>query len=81
MTLLRFHPNGKKMFAVRGTIIGSVGIDEIGCKRRVYWEAEDVNEFFKKELEFGHHYTWVYDDYVDDLMALGEVLNVEVVTA
>lgn len=81
ITLLRFHPNGRKMFAVRGTIIGGAGFDEIGCQTGVYWEVEDVRDFFKKELEFGHHYAWVYGDYIEDLHELGDVLNVEVVTA
>ena len=81
ITLLRFHPNGKSMFAVRGKIVAGAGIDEIGCQTGLYWEVENVNDFFKKELIYGHHYAWVYGDYIEDLKELGDVLNLEVVTA
>jgi hypothetical protein len=40
-----------------------------------------VKDFFRKELDFGHHYAWVYGDYVDNLRDLAEVLEMELVTA
>jgi len=47
----------------------------------LYWEVADVKDFFKKQLDFGHHYSWVYGDYIEQLKDLGEVLGLEVVTA
>ena len=81
ITLLRFHPTGKKMFAINGEIVTGAGIDKVGCPTGFYWKVADVKDFFKKELEFGHHYAWVYGNYIEQLKDLGEVLGLEVVTA
>jgi len=81
ITLLRFHPTGKKMFAVRGEIVAGAGLDKIGCDTGFYWRVTDVKDFFKKQVEFGHHFVWVYGDYMEELKDLGEVLGVEVITA
>ncbi len=81
ITLLRFLPTGKKMFAVKGKIIAGAGFNTAGCATGLYFQVKDVKDFFRKEQHFGHHYAWVYGDYIEDLKDLGEVLGVEVVTA
>lgn len=81
ITLLRMHPTGKKMLAVKGTIIAGAGIDKPGCANGVYYQVNDVKDFFEKAQEFGHHYTWVYGDYIEDLKDLGRIINIDLVTA
>lgn len=81
ITLLRFHPTGKKMFAAKAEIVAGAGIDKVGCDNGVYFKVKNVKDFFKKQTEFGHHYAWVYGDYTEELIDLGEVLGIEVVTA
>ena len=81
ITLLRFHPSGRKMLAVRGTIVAGAGLDKVGCDTGLYYQVEDVKDFFRKELDFGHHYAWVYGDYTENLRDLAEALRVEIVTA
>ncbi|MCK4465097.1 MAG: hypothetical protein KAU83_05245 [Bacteroidales bacterium] len=81
ITLLRFHPTGKKMFAAKGRIVAGAGFRTIGCSTGFYFQVNDVNDFFRKELEFGHHYAWVYGDYLQQLKLLSEVLNIDYVSA
>jgi L-fucose isomerase-like protein len=81
ITLLRFHPTGKKMFAVKAKIVAGAGIDKVGCDNGLYYKVKDVKDFFKKQTQFGHHFAWVYGDYIEELIDLGDVLDVEVVTA
>jgi hypothetical protein len=81
ITLLRLHPTGKKMFAIKAEIIAGAGINKIGCDTGVYYQVKDIKDFFKKELDFGHHYAWVYGDYIEQLKDLGEVLGLDVVIA
>ncbi len=81
ITLVRFHPNGKKMLVVRGKIVAGAGKDAEGCPSGIYYTVENSRDLFKKMLDFGHHYTWVYGDYVEQLQELGTVLGLEIVTA
>jgi len=81
ITLLRFHPSGKKMLAVKAVIVAGAGKDTVGCSTGLYYQVADSRDMFRKMLDFGHHYTWVYGDYIDDLKELGEVMGVDVVTA
>jgi L-fucose isomerase-like protein len=81
ITLLRLHPTGEKMFAVKGKIVAGAGLDTVGCPTGLYWKVSDVKDFFKKQLDFGHHYAWVYGDYIEQLKDLEKVLGLEVVTA
>jgi len=81
ITLLRFHPTGKKMLAVKGEIVAGAGLDTIGCATGVYYQVNDVKDFFKKQLEFGHHFAWVYGDYIEKIKDLGDILGIEVITA
>ena len=78
---MRFHPTGKKMFAAKGRIVAGAGFRTIGCSTGFYFQVNDVNDFFRKELEFGHHYAWVYGDYLQQLKLLSEVLNIDYVSA
>jgi L-fucose isomerase-like protein len=81
ITLVRFHPNGKKMLAAKGTIVAGAGENTIGCSTGIYYTVKDSKDLFKKMLDFGHHYTWVYGDYIENLKELGDALNLEIVTA
>ena len=40
-----------------------------------------LKDFFKKELEFGHHFAWVYGDYIEKIKDFGDILGIEVITA
>jgi len=81
ITLLRFHPTGKKMLTVKGKIVAGAGLDTIGCATGVYYQVSDVKDFFKKQLEFGHHFAWVYGDYIEKIKNFGDVMGIEVITA
>jgi hypothetical protein len=81
ITLLRFHPTGKKMLTVKGKIVAGAGVDTIGCATGVYYQVNDVKDFFKKQLEFGHHFAWVYGDYIEKIKNFGDVMGIEVITA
>jgi L-fucose isomerase-like protein len=81
ITLLRFSPDAKKMMAVKGEIVAGAGIDDIGCATGLYWKCSDIRDFFHKQQNFGHHFAWVYGDWIKDLTEFGELLGVEVITA
>jgi len=46
ITLLRFHPTGRKMLAVKGEIVAGASLDIIGCSTGFYWKVANVRYFF-----------------------------------
>jgi hypothetical protein len=81
VTLTRFDPTGTKVLVVRGEIVGSGGVDQVGCSLSVHVKVRDIVDLFKKELDFGHHLAVAYGDYVDDIKELGELIGFEVMEA
>lgn len=81
ITFVRFSPDAKKMFVVRGEIVAGAGMSDVGCGTGLYWKCANSRDFFNKMQTFGHHMTWTYGDHVEDLKELAQMLNVEVVTA
>lgn len=81
ITLVRMHPSGKKLLAVKATIAAGAGMKTMGCASGIYYQVADTKDFYRKMQDFGHHYTWVYGDYVEDLQELGRMMGLEVVTA
>jgi len=81
ITFLRVDPTGTKMFAANAKILGDIGFKEIGCATGFYAQVNDVKDFFKKEIQFGHHYAWVYGNITEKLKELAEIICMEIITA
>lgn len=81
ITLLRFSPNCDKMFVGKGVIKGGIGYHNMSCSLGVWYQVANAKEFSKKQMEFGNHLPMVFGDYSEELIALGEALGIEVVTA
>ncbi len=81
ITLLRFHPTGEKMMVVKGKIVAGSGFDKVGCDTGLFFQVDNIKDFFEKQLDFGHHFAWVYGDYVEDIKDLGKILGIDVITA
>ena len=81
ITMARFSPDGKSIFVGKGTIVGCVGYNSSGCTTGVVYSVADRKDFFRKQCEFGNHMPLVYGDYVNDVVELGEMMGLRVVTA
>ncbi len=81
VTLARFNPDGDAVLVAGGTIVGSAGVDTIGCSFAVDIEINDVADVFEKEQDFGHHLAVVLGDYVDDVVRLGKITGLRIVTS
>lgn len=81
ITVARFGPDAKTLFVARGTIVGSVGHDLNGCTQGVLYTVENRADFFSKQCSFGNHMPLVYGDWLDEVVELGEMLGLKVVTA
>ncbi|MGI6546416.1 MAG: hypothetical protein ACOX2M_08395 [Fastidiosipilaceae bacterium] len=81
ITVVRFSPDAKKMLVINGEIVAESGNEEFGCGNGIYWKCRDGRDAFWKQQNFGHHMAWVYGDHTRDLLELGEMMGIEVVTA
>ena len=81
ITVARFGPDAKSLFVARGKIVASVGHNLDGCTQGVIYEVADREDFFKKQCDFGNHMPLVYGDHFDDVVQLGHLLGLRVVTA
>ncbi|WP_029912256.1 hypothetical protein [Pelobacter seleniigenes] len=81
ITMCRFDPTCSKLFAAKGTIVGGVGYTDKNCSEGVFFTVKSDKDFFNKQVAFGNHVPLVYGDHLDDLIALGELLGMEIVTA
>ncbi|MBN1268216.1 MAG: hypothetical protein JXB04_01395 [Kiritimatiellae bacterium] len=81
ITLLRFHPNGRAMMAARGTIEACGGYTTVGCKLSAIVRVADIEDFYLKMENVGHHFAWVYGDCLKEVRQAGAMLGMEVVTA
>lgn len=77
ITLVNLSPDMKKIMIAKGTITGCDNYLMKECKHAVRFEVKDCNDFFNKQMYVGHHFSWVYGDYVDKLVELAEMLGLE----
>ena len=78
ITLIRCNPQATGMMAGRATILQGHGYDNIGCDIGYFAEVEDINVFFDRMCEYGHHYVWAYGDVSDVLKKVGEATGFQV---
>lgn len=81
ITMCRFGPSCNTLFVAKGTIVGGIGYNDINCSEGVFFQVEDSKDLFEKISLFGNHNPLVYGDYFDDVVKLGKVLGLEVITA
>ena len=81
ITMINLSPRMDKMMVAKGTITGCDDFLTQECKHAVRFSVNDSHDFHEKEAEFGHHFAWVYGDYVDDLAAFARVMGMETVIA
>jgi len=78
LTMIRFDPLAKKVHLVKSKLIAGAGLDTVGCSTGFFSQVKNVKDFFKKQGYVGHHYTWVFGDYTEEIKDLMEMLDIEV---
>ena len=83
ITIARMNPSGKGVLALKGILVDSKGWDDetIGCHDIAYMvgkESGTAREFVRHQADYGNHLPWVYGDYSEQLVRLGNLLNIEV---
>ena len=81
ITMINLSPRMDKIMIAKGTITGCDDFLTPECKHAVRFSVKDSRDFHEKEASFGHHFAWVYGDYVDDLAAFAKVMGMEAVIA
>ena len=81
MTMINLSPRMDKIMVAKGTITGCDDFLTQECRHAVRFTVNDSRDFHEKEATFGHHFAWVYGDYVDDLVAFAKVMGMEAVIA
>lgn len=81
ITMARIAPDGKSILVAKGTIVCGVGEKLEGCTQGLAFTVKDNRDFYKKQQDFGNHCPVVFGDYFDQVVALGELLGLDVVTA
>ena len=79
VTFCRLNPSATKLMIVAGEIEGCQGFNNHGCSLRATIKVKDVMDYFNKAVDFGHHFSMVYGDYVAEMQKLAEILNIETV--
>lgn len=78
LTMIRFDPLVKKVHLVKSKLLCGSGLDTVGCSTGFFFQVENVKDFFKKQGCVGHHYTWVFGDYTEEMKDLMEMMGIEV---
>ncbi len=81
ITMCRFDPSATKLFVATGTIVGGIGYNDINCSEGVFFKVADSKDFFQKISIVGNHNPLVYGDHLDQIVKVGKVLGLEVITA
>ncbi len=81
VTMCRFDPTCTKLFVAKGIVVGGFGYTDVNCSEGVFFKVEDEKDFFNKQVAFGNHVPLVYGDHFKSVVALGEMLGLEVITA
>jgi hypothetical protein len=83
VTVTRMNPTGTGLLVLKGTLVGSHGWGEdlLGCNDSAYIvgkESGTAEEFVRKQEDYGNHLSWVYGDYSEQLVKLGDLIGVDV---
>jgi hypothetical protein len=83
ITIARMNPSGKGVLVLKGILVDSKGWDDetIGCHDIAYMvgkESGTAREFVRHQADYGNHLPWVYGDYSEQLVRLGNLLNIKV---
>ena len=77
ITMMRYSPDGSKMFIAQGECICGDGYNVPNCAQIIYFRVEDADDFFEKQCDFGNHLVMVYGDYKKELIDLAKLLKIE----
>lgn len=80
ITMCNFDSSCKKLFVSQGIIAGGIGYTDINCSEGIFFEVSDSKQFFKKMSLVGNHLPLVYGDYFNQVVELGNILGLEVIT-
>lgn len=80
LTMARISPDAKTLFVARGHVIAGTGENMGGCTQGVLFTVSDSNEFFHKQCQVGNHVPMVFGDYLDEIVELGHLLGLNVLT-
>jgi len=78
VTFLRFAPSAKTLMVATGEIVKSLDQSTVGCDVGFYAKVNDVEDFFQKQQQVGHHFAWVYGDVTREITELAALWNVDV---
>lgn len=78
VTMCRFDANCDKLFVSKGVLKGGFGYAMDNCTLGSLIQVEDTKRFFTRQLEVGNHVPFVYGDYLEEMIALGQALGLEV---
>lgn len=81
LTMARFSPDAKTLFAARGHIIAGTGERMGGCTQGILFGVADRKDFYHKQCNIGNHIPMVFGDCLEQIAALGELMGLNVVTA
>lgn len=81
VTLCRIDPSCRKIFVAKGTICGGRGYGAPSCTLGVFIKVKDGKDFFDKQIQFGNHIPLAYGDCFEQIVQLGRMIGLEVITA
>lgn len=81
LTMARISPDAKTLFVARGTVVAGTGELMSGCTQGVLFSVADSKDFFHKQCNVGNHVPMVFGDCFDQIVALGKLLGLNVITA
>lgn len=81
LTMARISPDADTLFVARGTVVAGTGETMSGCTQGVLFSVKDSKDFFRKQCNVGNHVPMVMADCFDEIVELGKLLGLNVVTA
>ena len=81
LTMARNSPDAGTLFVARGTVVAGTGETMSGCTQGVLFSVKDSKDFFRKQCNVGNHVPMVMADCFDEIVELGKLLGLNVVTA
>ncbi len=81
LTMARISPDAKTLFVARGHVVAGTGENMGGCTQGVLFTVKDSKDFFYKQCQVGNHVPMVFGDYLDEIVELGHLLGLNVLTA
>jgi len=82
VTVVRMNPTATKVLLLKGMLVGSSGWgeDKLGCSVEAHVKPVDTGDsevFVRKQKDYGNHLIWTYGDYVDDMVQLCNMLDLQ----